>query len=291
VVGAVAVAALTVPGVRGWLGTVAERIAAPRPNSTQTQPSADAARWPRQGARTPRTGNSAGKPLLASAPVTVDVPGFFSWALMDRRNGSITGSANHIDETTTTESMVKIWLASDYLWELGQRKPEQARLTELSTMIRDSDDQAAEDIYQVNGANATINRMITTCGLTETTLFEDWWSLTEISARDAVRLGLCVADGRAAGPEWTDWVLSEMRQVRGEGRFGIIDGLPPALAQQTAIKNGWTEFEEDDTWHVTCLAVHDDWILAVLLRFPLKLGLSFGAGICKSVTQQLQRTS
>ena len=220
--------------------------------------------------------------------MTLDVPGFLSWALLDRHTNTITGSANYISGTSTTESMVKVWLAADYLWQLGDAKPDQARLDEVSTMIRDSDDSAAEDIYQLGGADQSINRMISTCGLTDTTLFEGWWSMTEISARDAARLGLCVADGRAAGPTWTSWLLRQMRDVRGEGRFGIIDGLPPAVGQVTSIKNGWTDFQEDDEWHVACLAVHNDWVLAVLTRYPLEFGLSYGAQVCKSVTQQLQ---
>jgi hypothetical protein len=75
------------------------------------------------------------------------------------------------------------------------------------------------------------------------------------------------------------------------GRWGIIDGLPAELAQQTAIKNGWTLLYEDGKWHLNCLAIHPDWILAVLTRYPGSLGKQYGAGLCKQVTQQLLVTS
>jgi hypothetical protein len=107
-----------------------------------------------------------------------------------------------------------------------------------------------------------------------------------VSARDAARLGLCVADGRAAGPKWTDWILSEMRQVRGEGRFGIIEALPTDAAAKASIKNGWTVVGNE--WHVNCLAIVDQYVISVLNRYPASLGLDYGAGTCRNVTTALQ---
>jgi hypothetical protein len=232
--------------------------------------------------------------LVGGRGVTVETKGFVSWALMDRKTGKISGSSNYISGTNSTESMIKVWLTSDYLRLLGSKQPTAQRLAELSRMIRDSDDDAAQDIYQVNGRNTTIKRMISICGLTETTLVNGWWSKTQVSARDAVRLGQCVASGKAAGSKWTSWVLSEMRQVRGTiaqepngGRWGIIDALPPELAQDVAIKNGWTLLFEDGNWHVNCLAVHSDWVLSVLTRYPGGMGKKYGAALCQKVAAQL----
>jgi hypothetical protein len=235
-------------------------------------------------------------PTLVARPVNVDVDGFFAWALMDRHTGRISGSANDDSATNTTESMIKIWITSDYLRMLGDQQPSQSRLAELSRMIRNSDDKAAEDIYLTDGGNSVIRRLIATCGLQHTSVYDGWWSWTNVTAADATRMGLCVADGRAAGPKWTPWVLNEMRHTQGStaaadqpdgGHWGIIDGLPPDLAQTTAIKNGWTALVKDGNWHVNCLAVQSDWILAVLTRYPQSHGLQYGANICKSVTQQL----
>jgi hypothetical protein len=234
------------------------------------------------------------QPTLAAHEVNVDAKGFFSWALLDRQSGKISGSPNYISGTSSTESMIKVWLTSDYLRLLGNKQPPAQRLAELSRMIRDSDDKAAENIYQVSGRNTAIKRMISICGLTETSLVNGWWSKTQVSARDAVRLGQCVASGKAAGPKWTNWVLGEMRQVRGTvaeepngGRWGIIDALPQELAGDVAIKNGWTLLYDDNNWHVACLAVQSDWVLSVLTRYPAKLGKQYGADVCKQVTQQL----
>jgi hypothetical protein len=243
-------------------------------------------------------------PTVRARPVTLDtnVP-FWSWALLDRRTGTVAGSANLAD-TNTTESMIKVWLVSDYLRH--HPNPDGATLQKLSRAIRDSDDTAAQWAYRQGGSDAVVRRLISTCGLTDTTVHSGWWSLTKMSARDAVRMGDCIADGRAAGPQWTDWVLSEMRQVRGTvsqqqersggGRWGIIDALPAGTADTVAIKNGWTAQGYDGSWHINCLAVTGDWVLAVQTRYPygrwpsgsaVPEGLDKGAGICRSVTEQL----
>lgn len=246
-------------------------------------------------------------PTLQPGPVSLrSNPPFWSWALLDRTTLEINGSPN-LTKTNTTESMIKAWIVSDYLRRAAERKqtPPQTAMQKLSTAIRDSNDYSAEWVYQQGGEDAVITRLIRTCSLTETKLYPGWWSLTQMSARDAARMGLCIADGRAAGPKWTEWVLSEMRQVRGTvtqqqvhtggGRWGIIDGLPAEIVPTVSIKNGWW-YHGDGRWHINCLAIGEDWVLAVQAQYPygawrsgapIPDGLAQGAEICRSVAQQL----
>lgn len=230
----------------------------------------------------------ASGPYLHARPVSISVPGFSSWALMDTGTGKIDGSAT-LTKASDTASMIKAWLAADYLRRLAERgvKPSTSELQRLSIMIRDSDNAVAEDLYRALGASNSINRLILLCRLTDSRGTPGSWSYTMLSARDAVRMGRCLQDGRAAGRQWTGWVLSEMRQVRGDGRFGIIEALPPEVARTTAIKNGWLLRDEDAKWHISCLAVGQGWVLAVMLVYPGALGFDFGARICRSVATQL----
>lgn len=246
-------------------------------------------------------------PTLAAAPVTVrGVDGFFSWALLDRESGKISGAKN-MAATSSTESMIKVWIVADYLRRLGDKPPPQAMLQAGSTAIRDSNDVAAERLYGQGGRGAVIDRLIKICRLTDTRKVVPpgektvWWSYTEMSPRDAVRMGECVKDGTAAGPKWTKWVLEEMAKVRGTtapkdqkareagGRWGIIDGLPEGILAQgpVAIKNGWTLIFADGKWHLNCLAISDDWVLAVMTRYSGRKGLDYGADVCASVASQL----
>ncbi|MGC9671496.1 serine hydrolase [Planosporangium sp. 12N6] len=231
---------------------------------------------------------AAAQPLLRAASVTMPAAVFRSWALLDTRTGKLSGS-DTIAATSDTLSMVKAWLAADHLRLAAQRRerPSTERLDELSIMIRDSDNEAAEDIFRRNGGTASIQRLIRTCGLTDSSAVPGRWSETRMSARDAVRMGACLADGRAAGPQWTSWVLDEMRRVRGDGRFGIVKALPAEAAAKTAIKNGWLLRDTDGLWHVNCLAVGDGWALAVMLRYQPSLGFPYGGAVCEQVTRQL----
>jgi hypothetical protein len=222
-------------------------------------------------------------PAPAAAPGTVTinrVPGeWVSWALLNRSTGGLVTGGD--SGTNSTESMVKAWIAADYLRGLGSKEPGTDEIDLLRRMIRDSDDQAAQKLYLRRGGDAIISRLISTCGLTDTRLYPGWWSLTQISARDAVRMGDCIADGRATNGRWTAWLLGEMRQVRGEGRFGIVEVRPGV-----AVKNGWTKWW-NGTWHVNCLGVADGWSLAVLIRYPSGSSLANSAEVCRSVTRQL----
>ena len=257
----------------------------------------------------PQSSTSAPPPIptLRAGPVDVAVDGFVSWALLDRTTGQTAGSAN-LTATSTTESMIKVWIVADFLRRSAAAgtEPSADDLAMASTAIRDSDDTAAQRLYNRGGGAPVIERLTRTCGLTDTRAVVPpgstvvWWSFTQMSARDAVRMGACVADGQAAGPRWTSWLLTEMAQVRGTanakdqypthggGRWGIIEGLPATiLAQGVAIKNGWTLHSADGMWHVNCLAVNPRWVLAVMIKYPGKYGLQYGADTCKRVAQEL----
>ncbi|RKN48367.1 hypothetical protein [Micromonospora endolithica] len=245
-------------------------------------------------------------PTLAAGTVSVNFKGeFFSWALMDRATGTISGSKN-MASTSSTESMIKSWFAADYLRLLGGKPIPAAMKKNITTAIRDSDDDAANRLYAAVGRAATVKRMISICGLTDTKPgnvpgYVGWWSFTRMSPRDAVRLGDCIGDGKAAGPKWTTYLLDEMSKVRGTtaakdqklrsggGRWGIVDGLPASITAQgpVSIKNGWTPLNYDGNWHVNCLAVTEKWSLAVMLRYPQKSGLTYGSQVCASVASQL----
>ncbi|GHJ46353.1 hypothetical protein Cs7R123_36950 [Catellatospora sp. TT07R-123] len=218
-------------------------------------------------------------------PVRLDTAGFASWAMLDRRTGIMAGSTN-LDATSDTMSLVKVWLAADFLHR--NETPDQGSLDRITIMIRDSNNAAADAFYERNGGQVGIERMIETCGLTDSAPYaQPWWSNTTVSARDVARLGACIADGRAAGPTWTGWLLDQMRGVRGPGDFGPRTAFPLDEAAHIAIKNGWLLRAEDRLWHMSCLAVNDEWSIGVLLRYPSELGFEHGTQLCQSVAAQL----
>jgi hypothetical protein len=215
---------------------------------------------------------SAG-PTLAPLPlrmanITVDsvkTTGFLSWAVLDRRTGEIFGSSN-MDKTSDTASLIKAWMAAEFL--RNNANPSQSTLSDIEVMVRDSDNDAADRAYTAIGGTPGIQKMVSVCSLTDSAAVDGWWSSTTMSARDVVRLGQCIGDGRAAGPKWTTWLLNAMRGVRGDGDFGIRAAFPAAQRPQIAIKNGWLLRDDDNAWHTNCLAIGDTWVMSVMQRYP-----------------------
>ncbi|MFS8096629.1 hypothetical protein LFM09_05760 [Lentzea alba] len=213
------------------------------------------------------------------AKVSVQFDGEHAWAL--RGNGFVLSGGT---VRTNTESMIKAWLALDHV---ASKRSVVSRRDEadLAKMIRESDDQIAQRLYQDLGGGASVQRMISTCGLTDTSITPYWWSKTQVSATDAARLGQCLMNGPGISPEWRDRLLAMMRDISPDGRFGIPDA--PALRDKPlSIKNGWTL--HGNTWTVTCLAVWAGWSLAVLTRFQNRPNsYYYGAQACATVAQQL----
>lgn len=262
--------------------TVGARIPARPGDPTNAEPSTADSPTAASTPSRPPTG-----PLLRPAAVTLGASGFWSWALLDVGSGTLTGSSP-ANAASDTASMSKAWVAADYLRRAAEKRqrPSATVLAQLSRMIRDSDTTHTFQFHVANGNLASIQRMIKLCGLTDTKGIQNSWSLTRMSARDVARLAACIADQRAAGPTWTPWLIDEMRNVRGPGRFGIIEALPADAARTTAIKNGWLR-RDDQQWHISCLAIGDGWTLGVMARYNGKLGKDYGARICRDVTAQL----
>jgi len=240
----------------------------------------------------PSTSSPAPSPAFSgplftpTATVTMNVKGFWSWAFYDHKTDRLYGSQPY--PTSDTASMAKAWVAADWLRRQGEqnKQPSTTALTELSRMIRDSETTNTFKYHVQNGNLTSIKRMISTCGLTETKGTQNSWSLTQMSARDVARLAKCIGDGRAAGPKWTAWLLNEMRNVRGPGRFGPIEVLPADVQKTTAVKNGWLA-RDDGQWHIACMAVGDGWSLGIMAHYPSSLGKDYGAKTCREVTKQL----
>src|SRR5262245_24754936 len=92
---------------------IGQSVAAPTsPSAPAPEPSASGT--PRTSASAPPAAPTRTAPLLHAGPVSVNTSGFWSWALMDRNTGELATSAN-AGTTNVTASMIKAWLAADYL--------------------------------------------------------------------------------------------------------------------------------------------------------------------------------
>lgn len=236
---------------------------------------------------------AAPDPLAQAAARASAVTAAAEWAsftLIDRTAGRSIGDRRR-REVTNTESTVKAWLAADLLHTRDGDVDGWER-TLLDRMVRVSDDDAAEVIWRILGANRSVERMITTCGMTDTRVYPARWSLTQISSQDLARLGACILPGPGrylSGRAGTE-LLRLMRTVDPSNAFGIQEAQPAGPGVRIAVKNGWTEHGGTGLWNVNCLAMWGKdlrYVLAVTTRYPIALGLDHGAAICRQVTTAL----
>ncbi|SCE82477.1 hypothetical protein [Micromonospora mirobrigensis] len=230
-------------------------------------------------------------PFQARSLTSLGIKGWYSWSVLDTRTGKFIGSANQA-QTSTTASMIKAWVVADYLRRTAEAgdTPSDAKLADATKIIRDSDNTRAEQFYNAVGRSPSIKRLIAICDLTDSKPAADGgWSRTNLSPRDTARMGLCIKDGRAAGPKWTKWLLNEMRLVRAPGDFGIRKAFPPAEQKKIAIKNGWINRDREQEMHINCLAIGDTWTMGVMVRYPIGMGYDYGMQNCQKITKALLR--
>ncbi|MBM0277676.1 serine hydrolase [Micromonospora tarensis] len=246
--------------------------------------------------RTARQPSASPSPSLEPLPfvaknLDLDIEGWYSWSVLDRRTGKIIGSKN-MGETSTTASMIKAWIVADYLRRAADagQTPSDAKLADATRIIRDSDNTRAEQFYNLVGRDASIERLISMCKLTDSSVAPDkGWSRTALSPRDTARMGNCIATGTAAGPKWTKWLLNEMKLVRGAGDFGIRKAFPAAEQKRIAIKNGWIDRTREQEMHINCLAIGDTWTMGVMVKYPINMGYDYGMQNCEKITEALLR--
>jgi hypothetical protein len=230
---------------------------------------------------------------VKATDIKINQSGWYSWALLETRTGKMSGSADR-RMLSTTASLIKPWIAADFLRRAAEQglAPSEDDLEQIESMIRDSDNEAAEALYIENGRDESIRRLISTCGLEDSRVSDDGgWSRTLLSSADVTRLGACIADGRAAGPTWTGFLLDQMRAVTGMGDFGIRKAFPEDEQSKIAIKNGWVDRDEEQEYHVSCMAIGDGWVVGVMTRYEIDKGYEYGAKICELVGQELREAA
>jgi hypothetical protein len=114
---------------------------------------------------------------------------------------------------------------------------------------------------------------------------------TLTTAHDQALLLNGLVSGALVSPDDAKHVLELMREVAPDQRWGLAAAAPPG--NRVAVKNGWYQDRDLPVWRVHCLAVFDDGsaprpvAVAVLTRYPSRLGISYGADTCQGVGQRL----
>lgn len=201
-------------------------------------------------------------------------------ALLDRHQNRHVAFAD--TEPFATASVAKLFIADDLLYrestdELDLSDDEHAL---IARMLEDSDDDAANELWNEYGASELVLDVVSRYGLPTTAVPYDgnWWN-TETTASDLVRYYSAVLDGTGGldAPHRAELLgyLRNSHPIAADGydqRFGIPDGLPDETVK--AVKQGWMCCIDDRWIHVSTGIVGDGdrYVVVLVSREDLDYG-------------------
>jgi hypothetical protein len=244
----------------GCVQTAARHDTENRPEKAGT-----VARRSAQAIATP-TPSAAGRPskaqqalTAAMAPVARADDGQVTVAVDDLATGA--EAAYGGKQEFVTASIVKVDILATLLYQAQQAdqqlsQDEQALAT---TMIENSNDDAASDLYADAGGAQAVDQANQVFGLSETTAGAGpYWGLTETTVDDQIRLlRLVFTRPSVLTVQSRTYIQDLMTQVEADQQWGI-----PAAADdgtQFMVKNGWLPDPTTGLWEINSIGevVHD----------------------------------
>jgi len=188
----------------------------------------------------PKTTPSAQPDLTAALASEIrDDGGHFAVAVDDLTTGSQLAYGG--TEEFVTASIVKVDILVTLLYqaqEAGQALTGEDQDL-ATTMIENSDNDSASDLYDDVGGAEAIDDANRVCGLSETTVGTDgYWGLTNTTVDDQIRLLRVVFTSPSQlSSASQDYIQSLMSQVEAGQQWGVTAAADPGT--RFMVKNGW----------------------------------------------------
>ena len=195
----------------------------------------------------------------AIAPVADEDDGQVAVAVDDLTTGA--SAAYSSTQEFVTASIVKVDILSTLLYQAQQSghrlSPEEEAVA--TTMIENSNNDAASDLYDDAGGAKGIDQVNQVFGLSETTVGTDGcWGLTTTTVDDQIRLlRLVFTRPSVLTVQSQDYIQDLMSQVEANQQWGVSaaadDGTP------FMVKNGWLPSGTTGRWEINSIGdvVHD----------------------------------
>ena len=174
-----------------------------------------------------------------------------SVAVLDRATNQMLTGGN--DQLVAIASVAKLFIADDVLSRDPGSPLSSTDHQALDSMLRSSDDGAAETFWAARGGDAIINDVAARYGLTSTSPPGDgqWWN-TISSASDLVHYYATLLNGGGGlSGERAEIIVNDLAGSTANGadgypqRFGIPDGL---YGEPVAVKQGWMCCMDGASW-------------------------------------------
>ncbi len=208
--------------------------------------------------RQPQPPPTAQQNLTAAvAPVIAQNGGNVAVAVDDLSTGTTAAYAGSTEFVTA--SIVKVDILATLLYQLqptGQSLSDAEQYL-ATTMIENSDNDSASDLYSDVGGSAAIDAANQVFGLTQTTVGTDgYWGLTTTTAADQIQLLRTVFTSPSPlSLASQDYIQGLMSQVESDQQWGVPAAADPGTAFM--VKNGW--LPNPALWEINSIGeiVHD----------------------------------
>ncbi|MCX5209290.1 class A beta-lactamase-related serine hydrolase [Kitasatospora sp. NBC_00240] len=248
-------------------GQLVARPAATAPIGDSGSPSATAAALPEASARAARTVGEA------VADAGADAEGAVAVSVLDLDSGVTAGSqlpgpdgatpgADADDDGTSgagghafvTASIVKADILAALLRQTDTALPA-AQRTLAESMIEQSDNDAASELYQAIGGADGLDEANRAFGLTRTTAGRDgYWGLTTTTTEDQLRLLRVIFTADSPLDADDRGYLQDLMSLIADGQdWGVSAAADPDGAAK--LKNGWLSRSTDGLWAVNSIGL------------------------------------
>ena len=195
--------------------------------------------------------------------------------VLDRSTGERVSNGN--DRSVAIASVVKLFIADDMLLRGPPLSPADMKM--FQSMLRSSDDSAAQVFWDRNGGSAIVTRVAARYGLSGTRPNGLWFN-TISTAADLVRYYDMMLSGAGGLPrERAEMIVDNLAQSAPTGidgmmpggvypqRFGIPEGL---YAEPVAVKQGWMCCIGSDWMHLSTGIIGSDhrYVMAIASDQP-----------------------
>ena len=216
-------------------------------------------------------------------------------AVVDATTGKLEGNGEST-AVIRAASVIKVVIAMRLfsVAEQQRRALTPSEQSDLSAMIRTSDNDAADRLWAALGGSAVIDWVRRVTGVRNTQPPQPPaqptdWGFSTTTARDMAVILSALAHARTTTPAHRDALLAEMRQVVPAQRWGVSDAVHHS---NPAVKNGWYPDIDEQVWRVHCTGVVDDgphpnrWIIVVTTRYSSDLGMEYGQETCSNLASR-----
>jgi Beta-lactamase enzyme family len=135
-------------------------------------------------------------------------------------------------------------------------------------MIENSDDDAAQDLWDQEGGAVAVGAFDRLAGLTDTSLNQaGYWGLSTTTAEDQVTMVKTIAYGNAVLDSASrHYELGLMANIEADQRWGVSAGVASGVSVD--LKDGWDPLDGDTDWQVNSVGWIDgdgrNYVLAAL---------------------------